>query len=156
MSKTKKTVPRKELFAVEAEPSDLPKLEYGAFENALDEMKILGFPYTSPFTILDKQYESVVYAKELIKHLENVVYMVGYYINTKSVSTIHGDHMKFGTFIDSQGHLFDTVHFPQSIECYPFNGKGCYLIKGTVIQDFDVPTVDVSHMQRINWAFKID
>ena len=153
LSKTKKTVPRKELFAVEAEPTDLPKLEYGAFEDALDEMKILGFPYTSPFTILDKQYESVVYAKELIKHLGNVVYMVGYYINTKSVSTIHGDHMKFGTFIDSQGYLFDTVHFPQSIERYPFNGKGCYLIKGTVIQDFDVPTVDVSHMQRINWAF---
>lgn len=33
LSRTKKTVPRKELFAVEAEPSDLPKLEYGAFED---------------------------------------------------------------------------------------------------------------------------
>ena len=119
-------------------------------------MKILGFPYTSPFTMLEKQYDGMVYAQELIKHLGNVVYMVGYYVNIKSVSTIHGDHMKFGTFIDSQGHLFDTVHFPQSIEQYPFNGKGCYLIKGTVIQDFDVPTFDVSHMQRIKGAFNMD
>lgn len=153
LSKTKKTVPKKELFEMAPEPSNLPKLEYGQYEDALDEMKILGFPYTSPFTILEKQYDSMVYAKELIKHLGNVVYMVGYYINTKSVSTIHGDHMKFGTFIDSRGHLFDTVHFPQSIERYPFNGKGCYLLKGTVIQDFDVPTIDVTHMQRIKWAF---
>lgn len=153
LSKTKKTVPRKELFAVEAEPTDLPELEYGQHEDALDEMKILGFPYTNPFTILKKKYEGMVYAKELLKHLGNVVYMVGYYVNTKSVSTIHGDHMKFGTFIDSRGNLFDTVHFPQSIEQYPFNGKGCYLIKGTVIKDFDVPTVDVSHMQRVHWAF---
>lgn len=63
--------------------------------------------------------------------------------------------MKFGTFIDSQGCLFDTVHFPQSIECFPFTGKGSYLIKGTVTQDFDATTVDVSHMQRINWAFAV-
>ena len=98
----------------------------------------------------------MVYGSELMKHLRNVVYLVGYYINTKSTNTVHGDDMKFGTFIDGKGGLFDTVHFPQSIERFPFTGKGCYLIKGTVIQDFDVPTVDVSHMQRINWAFAIE
>ena len=141
-------------MAVEA--TGLPSLEYGEYEDALDEMKILGFPYTSPFNILQKQYEGMVYAKELMKHLGNVVYLVGYYVNTKSTNTVYGEYMKFGTFIDSKGHLFDTVHFPQSIERFPFTGKGCYLIKGTVIQDFDVPTVDVSHMQRINWAFALE
>lgn len=156
LSKTKKTAPRKELFEMAVEATGLPSLEYGEYEDALDEMKILGFPYTSPFNILQKQYEDMVYAKELMKHLGNVVYLVGYYVNTKSTNTVHGEYMKFGTFIDSKGGLFDTVHFPQSIERFPFTGKGCYLIKGTVIQDFDVPTVDVSHMQRINWAFSAD
>jgi hypothetical protein len=61
--------------------------------------------------------------------------------------------MYFGNFLDEYGHIFDTVHFPQSIERYPFTGKGCYLVKGTVVQDFGVPSVEVSHMERIPWAF---
>ena len=153
LGKTKKTAPKKELFAMPAQPNHLPALEYGQYEDALDEMKILGFPYTSPFTLLQKQYPGVIYASELMAQLGKVVYMVGYYVNIKKVNTIHGDIMYFGSFIDSKGALFDTVHFPQSIEQYPFTGKGCYLVKGTVIEEFDVPSVDVTHMQRINWMF---
>ncbi len=95
----------------------------------------------------------MVYAEELLNHLGNVVYMVGYYANIRRVITIHGDTMYFGCFTNSKGTLFDTVHFPQSIEKHPFAGKGCYLLKGTVLEDFGVPSVDVSHMQRIPWAF---
>jgi DNA polymerase-3 subunit alpha len=153
LSKTKKSVPRKELFYTAPVATELPALEYSNYEDALDEMKILGFPHTSPFSIIEKQYNNVIYAKELMKHLNETVYMTGYYVNTKSVNTIHGDNMKFGTFIDSKGHLFDTVHFPDSIEAYPFDGKGCYILKGTVIVDFNVPTLDVSHMKKINWSF---
>ena len=153
LNKAKKTAPRKELFTVASEPTDLPALEYGLHEDALDEMQILGFPYTSPFRLLERQYNNTIYATELLQHLGKVVYMVGYYVNIKRVQTIHGDNMYFGSFIDSKGHLFDTVHFPQSIERYPFTGKGCYLLKGTVIEDFNVPGVEVSNMTRINWAF---
>jgi len=153
LSKTKKTAPKKELFEVPVQSNKLPELEYGEFEDALDEMKILGFPYTSPFTLLEKQYQGIIYAHQLMEHLGKVVYLVGYYVNIKKVSTIHGDMMYFGSFIDSRGALFDTVHFPQSIEQYPFTGKGCYLVKGTVIEEFGVPSVDVSHMERIHWMF---
>lgn len=153
LNKTKKTVPRKELFVVKKEVTELPPLEYGAYEEALDEMKILSFPCQSPFTLLEKQYRGTVYAEELLNQLGNVVYIVGYYVNIKRVQTIHGDMMYFGSFTDSKGMLFDTVHFPPSIEKYPFTGKGCYLLKGTVIEDFGVPSVSVSHMQRIPWAF---
>src|SRR5204862_4631049 len=121
-----------ELFETAPKPTDLPPLEYGKYEEPLDEMKILSFPYTSPFTLLEKQYHGTVYADELMQQLGNVVYMVGYYVNIKRVQTIHGDSMYFGSFTDSKGALFDTVHFPQSIERYPFTGKGCYLLKGTV------------------------
>ncbi len=156
LNKTKKTIPRKELFVAAPEPTDLPPLEYGDFEDAMDEIQILGFPYTSPFTLLEKQYKNTVPAKGLIQHLGKVVYMMGYYVNIKRVTTIHGDNMYFGTFIDSAGVLFDTVHFPQSIEQYPFTGKGCYLLKGKVIEDFNVPSLEVSNMTRINWAFNTD
>ena len=153
LGKTKKTAPKKELFAMPPQPNHLPALEYGQYEDALDEMKILGFPHTSPFTLLEKQYTGIIYAAELMAHLGKVVYLVGYYVNIKGVTTIHGDRMYFGSFIDSRGDLFDTVHFPQSIEQYPFTGKGCYIVKGTVIEEFDVPSVEVTHMQKINWMF---
>jgi len=156
LNKTKKTVPRKELFVAAPEPTDLPPLEYGDFEDALDQMQILGFPYTSPFTLPEKQYKNTVPARGLIQHLGKVVYMVGYYVNIKRVTTIHGDNMYFGTFIDSDGVLFDTVHFPQSIEQYPFTGKGCYILKGKVIEDFNVPSLEVTNMERIHWAFNAD
>ena len=156
LSKTQKTVPRKELFAMPAQTTVLPPLEYDLYEDALDEMQILGFPYTSPFKLLSKQYKGVVYGHELLKHLGNVVYAIGYYVNIKRVQTIHGDSMYFGSFTDSLGQLFDTVHFPQSIEKHPFTGKGCYLLKGTVIEDFGVPSIDVAQMQKIPWAFNVE
>lgn len=153
LNKTKKTAPRKELFSAAPEPTTLPPLEYAKYEDAHDEMQILGFPFTNPFALLKQNYKGLVYAKDLMNHLGKVVYLVGYYVNIKRVTTIHGDNMYFGSFIDERGHLFDTVHFPQSIARYPFTGKGCYLVKGTVIEDFDVPSVDVSNMQRISWGF---
>ncbi|MFN8298609.1 MAG: DNA polymerase III subunit alpha [Chitinophagales bacterium] len=155
LGKAKKTEPRRELFGTPPEDSvtNLPGLEYNRFEDAIDEMKILGHPYTSPFTLLNKPYKNTVTAATLMEHLGKVVYITGYYVNIKRVQTIHGAIMYFGCFIDSAGRLFDTVHFPQSIDRYPFTGKGCYLLKGIVIEEFNVPSIDVSHMQRIDWAF---
>jgi DNA polymerase-3 subunit alpha len=153
LGKVKKSIPKRELFAAEPEPTDLPELEYDQYEEPLDEMKILSFPFTSPFTLLKKKYKGIVYAKELLSHLGNVVYMVGYTVTTRPVKTITGELMYFGNFIDSYGDLFDTVHFARSIEKYPFKGKGCYLVKGPVIEDFGVPSVEVSNMERIPWAF---
>ncbi len=155
LGKAKKTAPKKELFGAPKEEAviNLPALEYDKYEDALNELKLLGFPYTSPFMLLSKQYPNTVTAATLQQHLGQVVYITGYYVNIKRVQTIHGAVMYFGCFIDSTGRLFDTVHFPQSIERYPFSGKGCYLLKGTVIEEFNVPSLDVSHMQRIDWAF---
>lgn len=153
LGKVKKSIPKKELFATVPEPTELPELEYDEYEDALDEMKILSFPYTSPFRLLKKRYQSMILAKELIAHLGNVVYMIGYTVVTRPVKTVTGELMYFGNFIDQEGILFDSVHFPPVIEKYPFQGKGCYLLKGIVVEDFGVPSLEVSHMQRIAWAF---
>lgn len=151
--KTKKTVPKVELFAGEAEPTELPELEYKANERALDEMKILGFPHTNPFSLLKHKDMGTIYADELMANLGNVVYIVGYFVADKLVRTVNGDNMFFGCFTDSKGKLFDTVHFPHAVKNSPSLGRGVYLIKGTVVQDFDVPSVEVVKMERIEWAF---
>lgn len=39
--------------------------------------------------------------------------------------------MFFGTWIDAEGDYFDTAHFPNCLEQYPFQGGGCYLLLGT-------------------------
>jgi DNA polymerase III alpha subunit len=153
LGKSKKTAPKRELFAAKRESTALPELEYGEYEDALDEMKILSFPYTSPFTMLSKEYRGITDAKGLIEHLGKVVYMVGYYITIRRVHTITDQIMYFGNFYDKHGDMFDTVHFPDSIKRYPFTGRGCYLVKGTVVQDFGVPSVEVTHMTRIPWSF---
>ncbi len=155
MGKEKKSAPRRELFRVAAHSDTLPPLEYDQYEDALDEMKILSFPYTSPFRLLSRNYDKLTLAKDMMTHLGQTIYMVGYYVNIKRVTTITGETMYFGSFIDEQGYLFDSVHFPRSIEQYPFTGRGCYILKGKVIEEFNVPSLDVSHMQRIPWAFGV-
>ena len=41
------------LFADEADTYRLPTLEEGPFDQAFDELELLGFPLCSPFDLLD-------------------------------------------------------------------------------------------------------
>lgn len=149
----KKLHPVPQLFDQDPESDNLPELEYDDHEHAKNEIQILGFPLTSPFTLLKKPYKSLIFAHEFDTHIGNVVYIVGYTVNTRAVRTVYGDRMYFGSFIDENGHLFNTVHFPKVYERYPFQGKGCYLIKGTIQQDYDVSVLEVSQMELLPWAF---
>ncbi|WP_259065920.1 hypothetical protein HDF24_03385 [Mucilaginibacter sp. X4EP1] len=44
--------------------------------------------------------------------------------------------MWFGSFLDVEGGFFDTVHFPNTTKEYPFNGAGCYIIYGKVVEEY--------------------
>ena len=57
--------------------------------------------------------------------------------------------MKFGTWLDKDGHWFDTVHFPQITRAFSLRGPGCYLIKGKVINDFGFISIDVKSTERL-------
>ena len=57
--------------------------------------------------------------------------------------------MHFGTFYDREGNVFDSVHFPQIAKKYPFRGKGFYLMHGKVVEDFGVPMIEVSYMDKV-------
>ena len=39
--------------------------------------------------------------------------------------------------------FFDTTHFPKVCTEFPIRGKGCYLIKGKVAEEFGFYSVDV-------------
>ena len=73
---------------------------------------------------------------------------MAYLIARKQVPTQRGD-MYFGTWIDASGAFFDTAHFPDSLNAFPFQGGGCYLLLGTVEVDYHFPTITVTKMAKM-------
>jgi hypothetical protein len=70
-------------------------------------------------------------------------------VTTKDTLTKTKQTMHFGTFLDCEGRVFDTVHFPNIAQQYPFRGRGFYEMRGKVVEDFGVPTIEVSWMDRL-------
>lgn len=145
----KKTNPKRELFDTAKKEFQLPELYHHPYDDALDEIEILGFPLCSPFSLLKIQSESDLNIQELMKHLNENISITGYYVTHKVTRTTKGQDMSFGTFLDSNGYFFDTTHFPNMLAKYPFLGKGCYLIKGKVVEEFGFPSIEVSYMEKL-------
>jgi len=127
----------------------LPTIIRNPFEDAFDEIEILGFSVSySPFDLLQTKYRGSVMAKDLVKHHKKQIKMLAYLISRKHVPTKRGA-MFFGTWIDAEGEYFDTAHFPNCLEEYPFQGGGCYLLLGTVEVDFHFPTITIHKMAKM-------
>lgn len=150
----KKKTHETELFDVKPKKYKLPPLFTSWIDDAFDEMEILGFTLTSPFKLLRHPEEiRPLTATQLKQHIGKVVEITGYLVTQKNTKTSKGDYMHFGTFIDIEGLWIDTVHFPPVAKAFPFKGKGCYLIKGKVTEEFDFLTIEVQelhHMPMLN------
>jgi DNA polymerase-3 subunit alpha/error-prone DNA polymerase len=127
----------------------LPELPRSRFEDAFDEIELLGFPVScSPFDLLKTNYRGDVMASELVAHHKKQVRMLAYLVSRKQVPTKMGD-MFFGTWIDVEGAFFDTAHFADCLQKYPFLGGGCYLLLGTVEVDYHFPTITITKMAKM-------
>src|SRR5690554_397137 len=127
----------------------LPVLERSPYEDAFDEIELLGFPVScSPFDLLQTKYRGAVMAKDLVHCHKREVKMLAYLISRKHVPTKRGT-MYFGTWIDVNGDYFDTAHFPDCLEKYPFQGGGCYLLLGMVEVDYHFPTITILKMAKM-------
>jgi DNA polymerase III alpha subunit len=154
MGNQKKTMPASELFEISKKEYRLPRLEQNAHDDALDEIEILGFPLSSPFDLLKEKNESQLNVQQLLQHTGQHVTMVGYYVVHKITRTVKGQDMSFGTFLDINGHFFDTTHFPDILDKYPFTGKGCYRIEGRIAEEFGFPTIEVNSMKKLMYLEK--
>lgn len=145
--------PRKEiqsgdLFDTEPRAYPLPELTRHSIEDAFDEIELLGFCLSDPFQLLADQSRGDTVARELPQKIGRQIHIVGYVVVTKNSSTRSGQPMYFGTFLDCEGNVFDTVHFPDVARRYPFRGRGFYEIHGKVTEDFGVAVIEVSEMRR--------
>ena len=127
----------------------LPELVRSPFEDAFDEIELLGFPIScSPFDLLLTSHRGDIMARQLTDHHDRQVRMLAYLISRKHVPTKRGE-MFFGTWVDVEGNYFDTAHFADCLKKYPFQGGGCYLLLGTVAVDYHFPTITIQKMAKL-------
>lgn len=143
-----------DLFDTEPKDYLLPVLQRNEMEDSFDELELLGFPLGDPFRLLSTRDYGNVQARDLAKKIKKQVRIVGYVITTKNARTLKGESMHFGTFYDSLGEFFDTVHFPDSAKKFPFRGRGFYEMIGKVVEDFGVYMIEVSKMTKLSMIHK--
>ncbi|MDH5381870.1 MAG: DNA polymerase III subunit alpha, partial [Cyclobacteriaceae bacterium] len=112
-----------DLFNAEPIPFSLPVLQRDVFEDAFDELELLGFSLCDPFSLLTTVDLGDTVALDLMSKQGRVVVITGYLVTIKNTSTIKKELMHFGTFYDKEGHVFDTVHFPDTARNHPFRGR---------------------------------
>ena len=143
----------KTLFNMPAKSFSFPEMDKDVVEDAFDELEGLGYPVSiSPFDLLKTPFRGDVMVKDLPKHLNKEVRMVGYLVSIKDVPIKKDGKQKmmnFGTWIDIEGGYFDTTHFPPSLVRYPFRGLGCYILLGQVVEDFDFMSIEIIKMKRL-------
>ncbi len=146
------------LFDVETQWGDagrfeLPPLSENELDQAFDEIELLGFPLCSPFDLLAEPAPAAegVTAGQLPSLTGRMVVLIGYYVTRKDVRTVQGSLMNFGTWLDRDGHFFDSVHFPEVLKRFPFRGRGVYRVTGRVASEYGFPSVEVVHMERLPW-----
>lgn len=154
LGKSKKTAPVADLFRQSQPKFKLPELEAGDHEKAFDQIELLGFSLSSPFSLLAEKPTQICAARELPQKVGQTVRLCGYLIHVKNLTTRgqKAQHMMFGTFLDQAGDFIDTVHFPQAAQAFPFKGKGIYLIQGRVIEEYDFISVDVAYLERLAYV----
>ena len=145
-SKTKRS--GEELFDSEPKEYPLPQLSRNDVEDAFDEIELLGFCLCDPFRLLNTADRGDTVARNLLQQVGRHVHIFGYVITTKDTYTKTRQTMHFGTFLDREGNVFDTVHFPNEAQKYPFRGRGFYEIRGKVTEDFGVPVIEVTEMYK--------
>jgi DNA polymerase III alpha subunit len=138
------------LFQSEVKKFDLPFLEHNLIADVYDEIELLGFPVTHTyFDLLSTKFRGDILSHEMTVNVGKTVRMMGLLVTIKYVRTIKREWMHFGTFIDVNGHFFDTVHFPKAVVEYPFRGDGVYLIKGRIVEEFGFPSMNVEKMAKM-------
>lgn len=150
LGKRKKTVPGPSLFRSTVRNYRLPQMEDNILENAYDEIELLGFPLSmSYFDMLEKQGGGWVTAKSLPYSAGKNIEIDGWLITTKYVRTIKNEIMHFAAFLDRNGDFFDTVHFPASLQRYPFRGDGVYRVRGVVVEEYGFPSIEARELVKL-------
>jgi DNA polymerase-3 subunit alpha len=149
ISKEKKKNLNLKMFSTLRKDVSVPELEYEENEESYDQMELLGFPLCNPFDLVKEKSYKKYLAKDFKDLLHQTIEIRGYLVSIKKTATTKGDRMNFGTFLDEEGHFFDTTHFPISAKQFPFRGIGIYQVKGKVVEEFGFYSLEVCAMEKL-------
>jgi DNA-directed DNA polymerase III PolC len=133
----------------------IPKLSPIEHEDAYDDIESFGFPLCSPFDLIDgKELTGTIQSQQFGKYCGYRVKILGYLVHRKRTTTRTGQirEMMFGTFMDSEGKFYDSVHFPNSLMYHRFKGKGIYELEGKITEDFGHFSLEVSRMTKLAYT----
>ena len=137
------------LFQTERRSYKIPTLHSSKYENAFDQIELLGYPLCNPFELLKEKHNNQLRSKHLSKMIGKIITIEGYLVTTKRTKTSKGQQMYFGNFLDFDGDFIDSVHFPPVAKKYPFRGKGLYRITGKVTEEFDCISIETIKSERL-------
>lgn len=139
------------LFRVKPQSYSIPPLSHSIQENTFDQLELLGFPLNSIFSILSAGEIPVLYARELSNYINQEVCVKGYLVHAKRTTSSDGRAMFFGTFLDEEGEWLDSVHFPIVAERFPLRGRGVYVIRGRVSEDYDFISIEANYLEKLGF-----
>lgn len=140
------------LFKLENQHFEFPNFSVNALQNAYDEIELYGFPVSLTwFDLLKTRFRGELMASQMLHFVGSHYRMLGKLVTVKYVRTCKGETMVLGTFVDATGEAFDTVHFPQVLKAWPFQGDGVYLLLGKVTEEFGQPSLEVEKMSRLGY-----
>lgn len=146
--KPKNSTEQLELFRVKSKDYKIPELLHSKYEDAFDQIELLGFPLYSQFMLLENRPKNNLLSRDMKRHLGKTITIWGYLVTIKVTLTIKHDRMNFGTFLDQEGAFIDTTHFPDVSKNYPFRGRGVYAITGVVVEEFGFYSIEVIQMYK--------
>lgn len=140
------------LFQIETQHFKLPDFTTNTLQDAYDEIELYGFPVTLTwFDLLQTRFRGELMACQMQHFVGSRYRMLGKLVTEKHFRTFKGDIMAFATFVDATGEAFDTIHFPQVLKSWPFQGDGVYLLLGKVTEEFGQPSLEVEKMSRLEY-----
>ena len=140
------------LFPLENRHFEFPDFQANVLQNAYDEIEMYGFPVSLTwFDLLKTKFRGELMASQMLHFVGKSYRMLGKLVTVKYVRTCKGETMALGTFVDVTGEAFDTVHFPQVLKTWPFQGDGVYLLLGKVTEEFGQPSLEVEKMDRMGY-----
>ena len=151
LNKKPHDIQQTKLFETVVKDYTLPNLSTEEYEEAFDQLELLGYPLCDPFLLCDDDLTNEICVKNLPEHLGKKINILGYLIATKDTSTSNGKRMAFGTFLDQEGQFLDTTHFPNVAMKYPFHGRGIYKIYGLVVEEFGFYSLETISMQKLSY-----
>ncbi len=136
------------LFRPKTKAFKIPNLNTNAIIEAYDQIELIGFPLCGYFKLLERQLPPHTKAKDFKKQVDKTIEIFGKRVTAKPTPTQKGQLMYFGTFLDQDGDIFDTVHFPEVAKTYSIRSNGIYKIKGKVVEDLGSYSIIVTHAEK--------